>query len=315
MERKKLRFEILIEKLFTNFGKLFLTNLLFAVPSLAFFFAFYFLSNTLFHNSNIVFCLLSIIFIYPFYAGVVKVVRNIVRGDETFSVFQTFISGIKENFLPFLLHGFVISIASIISFLSINLYINLVSQSWIFGALLFFTIIVVLFILFASFYLPLMTVTFELPLRYIYKNSFLMSYGEIKNNFFALFAMIVFFGIVLTFMLIAGNALWALIIVIALWTLLLPSIVTFIVSFFIYDGMFSMVSGQGRLDTQKDKTEKKKIDEKPQIEEADFSTIDISKLKDTDDYIFFNGKMVKQSTLLKMVREKGVNPEEVKKDE
>ena len=79
--------------------------------------------------------------------------------------------------------------------------------------------------------------------------------------------------------------------------------------------MFSMVSGQGRLDTQKDKTEKKKIDEKPQIEEADFSTIDISKLKDTDDYIFFNGKMVKQSTLLKMVREKGVNPEEVKKDE
>jgi hypothetical protein len=65
----------------------------------------------------------------------------------------------------------------------------------------------------------------------------------------------------------------------------------------------------------RDKTEKKKIDEKPQIEEADFSTIDISKLKDTDDYIFFNGKMVKQSTLLKMVREKGVNPEEVKKDE
>ena len=223
MERKKLRFEILIEKLFTNFGKLFLTNLLFAVPSLAFFFAFYFLRNALFPNTNIVFCLLSIIFIYPFYAGVVKVIRNIVRGDETFSVFQTFISGIKENFLPFLLHGFVISIASIISFLSINLYINLVSQSWIFGALLFFSIIVVLFILFASFYLPLMTVTFELPLRYVYKNSFLMSYGEIKNNFFALFAVIVFFGIVLTFMLIAGNALWALIIVIALWALLLLS--------------------------------------------------------------------------------------------
>lgn len=315
MERKKLKFEILLEKFFTNFGKLFLTNLLFAVPSLAFFTAFYFLSNALFHNTNIVFCLLSIIFVYPFYAGVVKVVRNIVRGDEKFSVFHTYISGVKENFLPFLLHGVVISIASIISFLSINLYINLLSQSWIFGALLFFSIIVVLFIFFASLYLPLMTVTFELPMRYIYKNSFLMSYGEIKNNFFALFALIVFFGVILTVMLIAGNALWALILTIALWVIIIPSGSTFIYSFFIYDGMFSMVSGQGRADTQKDKGDKKEKAPMPQVDEADFSTIDVSKLKDTDDYIFFNGKMVKQSTLLKMVREKDANGEKVKRDE
>lgn len=315
MERKKFKFEILLEKYFTNFAKFLLTNLIFAVPSLAVFTAFYFISEAIFQNVNIVFCLLSIILIYPFYGGVVKVVRNLVRGDDDFSVVSTFFSGVKENFLPFLLHGVVISIASIVSFLSINLYINLVSQSWIFGALLFFSIIVVLFLFFASLYLPLMTVTFELPLRYIYKNSFLMSYGEIKNNFFALFGLAVLFGILLTVMLVVGNILWLVIILAALWALIIPATFTFIYSFFIYDGMFAMVSGEGKRDLKKseDKTEDKP--EKPVVEEADFSTIDVSKLKDTDDYIFFNGKMMKQSALLKMLREKEQTAQEVKKDE
>ena len=41
-----------------------------------------------------------------------------------------------------------------------------------------------------------------------------------------------------------------------------------------------------------------------QSEEEDFSDIDISSLKDTDEYIFHNGKMVKQSAILRMIREK-----------
>jgi len=317
MERKKLKFELLLEKYFTNFGKIFLTNLIFAVPSLLFIAAFYFLSLAIFNSAFIVFILICIFPIYPFYAGVVKVIRNIVRGDEKISVFQTYVSGVKENFLPFLLHGFVLSATSIISFLAINLYINLLPQSWIFGALLFFCIVVVLFIFFASFYLPLMTVTFDLPLRYIYKNSFLMSYGEFKNNVFALLGLAVLVGIVLTAMIVGGSVLVSMIILAVLWALLIPSTYTFIYVFFVYDGMYHMVSGEGRLEYEKDKAsaEDKPKAKAPVVEEADFSTIDVSKLKDTDDYIFFNGKMVKQSTLLKMVREKEQSTEEVTNDE
>ena len=32
----------------------------------------------------------------------------------------------------------------------------------------------------------------------------------------------------------------------------------------------------------------------------DYSDVDVSTLKDTDDYIFYNGKMMKQSVLLKL---------------
>ena len=290
MERKKLKFEILLEKLFKNFPKILLTNLLFAAPSILFFIAFYYLSLAIFGEGKayIPFILLCIIPIYPFYAGVVKVIRNIVRGDEEFSVVQTFISGVRENFLPFLLHGCLISVASIISFLSLNLYINLITQSWIFGVLLFFTIIVVVFIFFTTLYLPLMTATFDLPMRYVYKNSFLMSYGEFKNNLFATFALIVLFGIILTVLLVTGSTLWLLIIIAALWALLLLATYTLVYAFFIYDGMFRMVSGEGKKDFQKDKSAAEKP-KTPVIEENDFSAIDVSKLRDTDDYIFFNG--------------------------
>ena len=221
-ERKRFKFEILFEKYFANFPKLFLANLIFAVPSLLIMAAFYFLSKAIFGNVNILFCLAGIVPIYPFYAGMVKVVRNTVRGDESFRVFRTYISGMKENFLPFLLHGVVISAVAVISFLSINLYINLLSQSWIFGALLLFCIVVVLFLFFATMYLPLMTVTFDLPLRYIYKNSFLMSYGEFKNNFFATLALTVMIAILLTIMLVASSAMIILIVMAILWALLIP---------------------------------------------------------------------------------------------
>ena len=305
-ERKKMRFEILLEKYFTNFPKLLLCNLIFAVPSLSITTAFYFLSKAIFGNANVLFCMLSIFFMYPFYAGVVKVVRNIVRGDKTIPVFQVYISGVKENVLPFLLHGAVITAATMISFLSINLYAGLMSKSWIFGALLFFCIIVVVFVFFATLYLPLMTVTFDLPWRYLYKNSFLMSYGEFKNNFFATVALAVLFGIVLTIMLVAGYSIWLVVILAVLWATVLPASATFMYVFYIYDGMYHMVSGEGRLEYEKDKQkeEDKPRPAMPQVSELDFSTIDVTKLKDSDDYIFFNGKMVKQSALLKMIQEK-----------
>lgn len=49
-ERKRLRFEILLERFFTNFHRLVLTNLLFAVPSAIIFIAFYYLNIAIFKD-------------------------------------------------------------------------------------------------------------------------------------------------------------------------------------------------------------------------------------------------------------------------
>ena len=317
-ERKKLRFEIFIERYFGNFHRVLLTNILFAVPSAVVFAIFYFISQALFKGMNVAFSMLIIIFLYPFYSGVVMVARNIARGDEKVKVFPTFINAIRVNFPRFILHGVLVCAAAMFSYYSLSFYIGLLSASWLMYVILFFCILIVLLALFTSFYIPLMDVTYDIKLRYLYKNSALMSFGEFKNNFFALIAVAVVTAICFTVTAFSGDVLVLSIVLAALWILFLPATFTYGYCFFIYDGMAQMMTDkQGRaseIDSKIADKVNKNADKPQEMITEDFSDIDISSLKDTDDFIFHNGRMIKQSALLRMLREKE-NGTEVDKDE
>ena len=309
-ERKRLKFEVLLERYFSNFHRILFTDFIFAVPSAVLFAAFYFLNSILFRDSIVVpFLLLSVIPLYPFFAGVVMVCRNIARGESDVPVFRSFCGAVKDNFLPFLLHGVLIYSASMLSVLSISLYVSMLSVSWLFYGLLFFCIVISLFLLYTAFYIPLMSITYDLPLRYVYKNSFLMSFGEFKNNLFATLALAVVFGICFTAVAFIISGIAKIIVIAALWVLLIPATCTFMVVFFIYDGMTSIIRDKDELSRELSDSIEKSIARKNNGQNAntveeDFSDIDVSSLKDTDDYIFHNGRMVKQSTLLRMIRER-----------
>ena len=237
------------------------------------------------------------------------VCRNIARGDGSVRVFQSFFSAVKDNFLHFLLHGVLIYVASMLSVLSISLYVSMISVSWFFYVLLFFCIVIALFLLYTAFYIPLMSITYDLPLRHIYKNSFLMSFGEFKNNLFATLALAVVFGICFTAVAFINSGMARIIVVAALWVLLIPATCTFIIVFFINDGMTSIIRDKEELSRELSDSIEKSMAQKNngqpvQPAEDDFSDIDISTLKDTDDYIFHNGRMVKQSTILRTLRER-----------
>ena len=310
MERKRMRFEILLERFFGNFLKIVLTNLLFAVPSAIVFAALYFLNTALFNGKiSMPLMLTAIIFLFPFFAGVVAVCRNIARGDENVPVAKTYFGAIRANFAPFILHGVVVYIIALFSVLSISLYTSFLSNSWIFYALLFFCILIVLFLLYAVFYIPLMTITYDIPLKYIYKNSFLMSFGEIKNNFFATIALAVVFGICFTVTMFAKTTTVLMIVLAAMWALLVPAAATFMYVFFIYDGMTSMIDSK-----QKGVDRNAVKEQTPEPVRDEYADIDVSSLKDTDEYIFHNGRMVKQSTLLQILREREQNKEGDKDD-
>ncbi len=308
-ERKRLKFEILLERFFTNFHRILLTNLLFAVPSAVLFAAFYFLNTALFNGGVVMPVLLLVIIpLFPFYSGVVMVCRNIARGDSAVSVVRDFFNAIRLNFLPFLLHGFLIYVAAVLSVLSISLYISMLGNGWFFYGLLFVCIIIALFLLYTAFYIPLMTITYDLPLKYIYKNSFLMSFGEFKNNLFATLALAVVFGICFTITAFAGSETVLIIMLAVLWALLIPATVTFMYVFFVYDGMTAIIRDKEELSRELTDSINKSIaehrDKQSAPVEEDFSDIDISSLKDTDEYIFHNGRMVKQSTILRILRER-----------
>ena len=99
--RKKLKIEIFFDLYFNNFKRIVAANLLFAIPSAIVLVGYYFLNMALFDGINPVFTMSAIILLYPFYAGVVMIVRNIVKGDGQAPVVSTFITAIRQNFLLF----------------------------------------------------------------------------------------------------------------------------------------------------------------------------------------------------------------------
>lgn len=308
-ERKKMRFEVLLERYFTNFHRILLTNLLFLIPSAVVFTAVYFLNIALFGGIVTPVAMLAIVPLFPFLSGVVMVCRNLARGESNVRVCKTYFTAIKENFLSFLLHGVLIYIASVLSFLSISLYVSMLQAGWFFYVFLFFCIVISLFLLYTAFYVPLMSITYDLPLRYVYKNSFLMSFGEFKNNLFATIALAVVFGICFTATAFLGSVTALVIVAVALWALFLPATCVYMIVFFIDDGMTAIMRSKDDRSRELSDAIQKSIDQQKngqaqQPAADDFSDIDISALKDTDEYIFHNGRMVKQSTLLRMVRER-----------
>ena len=306
MTKEKTRpgFKLFAERYFGNFHRVVLTNLMFAVPSAAVFTLLYFIGGVLFGDFSAAFLMLAIIPLYPFYAGVVMVMRDIARGDRDVRVAATFFKAVKENFLPFLLHGFVVCAAALISFASLSLYISMLSVSAIFYIILFFCVIITLLLLYASFYLPLLTVTYDLKLRYIYKNSLLMSFGEIVNNLLATLAIALVMLIFLSVVIFSRSVIMLVIVLAALWALFLPATFTFCYCFFTYNGMAHVMSRKSEIASAGEKGSQPKPEREDKLSADDFSDIDISKLRDTDDFIFHNGRMIRQSALLKLLRER-----------
>ncbi len=303
-----MKFEILVDRYFSNFHRIMFTNLLFFVPLAVVFGISYLLHSFLEGTLYTVLSFLLIALVFPFYSGVVLVSRNLSRGDEDVNVFRNFIKGVKENFLKFLLYGVIFGFVTLFSYFSISIYAKLLSESWIFYVALFVCILIALAVLFIFFYVPVMTVTFDLSVKHILKNSFLMSFGEIKNNFFALVALAVVLAVCFTITALCTVA-WLLILVtFLLLALVLPASCQFVVSFFVYDDMYGSIAQRDAKSKEieeaiaiaKDKRNGKTVTE-------DYSDVDISSLKDTDDYIFYKGKMIKQSVLLKLALEQREN--------
>ena len=311
--RKRMKFEILIERYFSNFGRILLTNLLFFVPLLILSGIMFLLQSVVEGAVLTILSSLLLIVVFPFYSGLVLVCRNLARGDEDVRVFADFIKGVKENFRKFLLYGVIASLVVMFSYFSISVYAKLLASSWVFYAMLFVCIIIALAALFMFFYIPVMTATFDLSVKNIFKNSFLMSFGEIKNNFFALIALVVVLAIGFTIVAFSTNAVVIVVVTMLLFALILPATCQFVVSFFVYDDMYASIAQRSEKAQMLDKAiiEAKNKQAQTKIVE-DYSDVDVSTLKDTDDYIFYKGKMIKQSVLLKLALEQraGETPDE-----
>lgn len=297
--------------LFHSFPRLLLTNLLFALPLAAsvavFQLIIYLLQPDGYLSAIISFA--AIITAFPFYSGVVRVTAKLVSGEEDVNVFSCFVAAVKDNFLRSLVHGVVMYAAVVFSYFSISLYIHLIGQNSMFIGTLIVSILVVIFFVFMFFYIPTMTVTFDLPMRYIYKNSFLMSYGEIKRNLLGLFGLIVLAAISTTFLLACNASAVAVIIcTVVLAGLFVPAIAAYIINYAVLKQMYVMITDKSvsakAIDAKILEAEKKR---QKQAELDDFKErlkeFEIDESLSDDEYIYFDGRMMKKSVLAKLKQE------------
>lgn len=303
---------------FKGFPKIILTNLIFSVPFAVCFGLVYFLGELL-SFKNPLLLTAFVIPLFPFFAGVTLVTRNLVREDEYVPVFQTFLRGVKENWLKFLFHGVVLYFAVLLSYFSIAFYYSFTQSNTFFYAVLILCILISVVFLFIFFNLPVMTVTFDLSLKDLYKNAALMSFGELKNNLLAALGVFLLGIFCASFLIFSGTSLVVILLTLLFAAVLVPATMSFIINFAVYKGMYTLLTAK---EEKKERLEKemlykknpalKKQEEARKIKEA-FSDVELDTVGDGDEYIFHNGKMVKRSVLIQQMNANGGQADEERK--
>lgn len=309
-ERKKFTFENLVSIYFRKFYKIIFTNLLFAVPTVAVGVILYFLTKPLGEILSLVISMLTVVICYPLYAGVTLVTRNLGRGEDV-KVLECFLGGIADNYKKFLVHSIILYFILTIGIFSFTFYSRMaVALGGIMYVLLITMILIALWLMFMFYYVPLMTVTFDLSLKNIYKNSALMAIGELKVNFVTLFSVLIFTAICATPLIFsAGNAVAVIVITAVMLIAVYPASYSLITGFFIQDTMMMMVTGRGD-EVHDIKSTEEKLAKLRNETKDDLENIDIEKVKNSrEEYIFHNGKMIKRTTILEMMKEKENNNE------
>lgn len=306
-EKVKLNITRFFSDYFQNFGKLILSNLILAIPILLFGTVFY-LINFLTGLNLWAIALLPIVFVFPFLPGIFLTTRNIVRGDRDNPVFKNFTQSLKDNYKQFLIHGIVFYCAIFFCFSSITLYWELGKTNGVFYLALGIVVFITLILLFMFYNIPTMTVTFDLSVKDIYKNCFLMSFGEIKNNFFVTLGLFLLFIFCASVFFAAPNVTALVIIMISLSILLVPSTAAYIMNFYVYKDMENVLvnSSEVSKELQKKIDDKKRGKTEQSYEPLDFSSLDLDPKKDMEEYLYFNGKMIKRRVLIEMRDKQGV---------
>ena len=135
---------------------------------------------------NMILTGLGIIPSAPMLAGLVAVVRKIGAEKQDVPLFSTFFKAVRGNYSPFLFHGLVLYMIVACSIFAVLYYGALAPSDMVYTAILilYVTFIVVLSIV--MFYVPVLTVTYEMKLGEIYKTSFSLVASLFWKNIAAL---------------------------------------------------------------------------------------------------------------------------------
>ncbi len=270
-------------RFFTKFPRLLLAGIMFSLPLAAFTGLFVLISRLTGFN-NVIIWGLGIIPSSPFLAGLTMVVRKYAVEKEDVDVIKTFIKAFKENLPRFLLHGVIIYVIFACSFFALLYYYSLSKDDPVFGSVFTLYMIFTILLIVMLYYVPIMTVTYELKIKDIYKNSFLLIFGKILRNLIATLSITIVIAaaiLLITF----SKGIWFGISV-AVVTALLPLIIAYITVSIISKGLQESVGSFVGIAAEKtnERTEEDLANEQNIAANSD------------SDYVFVNGRMIKNKS-------------------
>ena len=208
-----------------------------------------------------------------FYSGLVVVIRKYAIENDYVPVVPTFFAAVRENWKVFILHGVISYLICSCAMFAFMYYFIQAQTDVTFAYILSFYGFFTAALLIMMFYAPLMSVTYELRWRDIYKNSLLLILGKILRNLIAL-VMIVAAVAIAVLAIVYAEGVWKIIVAVIV-AAVYPMLITYI--------EIAMVS-KGLIDSVGDFVNpiKEEVADTPIVTE-----------NTEDDYIFVNGRMVK----------------------
>lgn len=268
-------------RFFVFFPKMFLSGLIYSA-ALALFTGLFVLISYIVKYNNIIIWGLGIIPSFPFYAGLVTVIRKYLLEKQTPPLLKTFFGAVKNNIKRFLIHGAVLYMVVAFGTFAIIYYYTLAQTDVVFSSVLTIYMIFEAVLVVVMFYVPIMEVTYELKLVDVYKNAFLLVFGKILRNLAALAALAAVTA-VFALALVFAKGVWyiaAAVIAVALYPLLYCAVSNIIISKGLQDSVGSFIQ--------------KPIDEEKLEEQRRLDNLAVENDRSDSDYVFVNGRMIKK---------------------
>ena len=208
-----------------------------------------------------------------FYSGLVVVIRKYAIENDYVPVVPTFFAAVRENWKVFILHGVISYLICSCAMFAFMYYFIQAQTDVTFAYILSFYGFFTAALLIMMFYAPLMSVTYELRWRDIYKNSLLLILGKILRNLIAL-VMIVAAVAIAVLAIVYAEGVWKIIVAVIV-AAVYPMLITYIEIAMVSKGLIESVG-----------------DFVNPIKEEVADTLIVTENTEVD-YIFVNGRMVK----------------------
>ncbi len=220
----------------------------------------------------------------PFWGGLMVVSRRMASEEYCF-IWSEYWKGVKDNFKQFLANGIITYVFFAVTSLSAMYYNALTAESWLYAVLLTIVLCLSLVFVFAQYYVNMLIVSVNQPLKHIYKNALLLAIlGLWRNLLLTVLLAVLLVGSVfaLLFNMLSG------LILIVIMIFFLFSFMSYTLSFICYPVVKKYVH-QPYLDSIAPKPEKEETEE----EFLEKMRLQAEKEDEQPKYIYVNGRLIK----------------------